>query len=103
MNRPLKHKGRWKTRGGRDQDRWRGDKGDKERSRRKCREVCRQIDFEWNCRVQVCGDCFGDSMSGALQLGNNPDCDSVKWIKAGVYDVSDYSADAAAEKMKGGE
>lgn len=34
MNRPLKPKGRWKTRGGRDQDRWRGQQGNEERSRR---------------------------------------------------------------------
>jgi hypothetical protein len=31
---PPWHKGRWKTRGGRDQDRWRGQQGNEERSRR---------------------------------------------------------------------
>lgn len=78
----MEGKGRWKTRGGRDQDRWRAHQGNKERSRRKCRDVCRSNDFDWILRnlptSEQVESCFVKSMYGTLELKDNPDCGFVK-------------------------
>lgn len=75
INRPLKPKGRWKTRGGRDQDWWRGQQGNKERSRRKCREVFRLIELDWNYIVNMR---VRERIGRSMVLVLNPDCDFVK-------------------------
>ena len=102
---PPWRKGRWKTRGGRDQDRWR-----KIESRIRLRKWMRpmlfvnglEVEYEtlkvkqhkqqvdrvrgdsafpvttFSATLTDFTDCFAYAMSGTLTLGNNPDCDFVK-------------------------